>query len=97
MKDEVLQSQAAEVSDESRKEIEKNTAKLRELKQELLLRMYERDQRCIRVSIILFLLNVSIIIEMLFKDSSIISLVLLFTTAHFFSTHSFFHFNFHLL
>ena len=90
IKDEALQSQATEISDESRKEIENNAAKLRDLKQELLLRMYERDQRYIRVSIVLLLLNLSIICRIHFKDISFISLLLLFMTDHFFSTHFFF-------
>ena len=89
IKDEALQSQATEISDESRKEIENNAAKLRDLKQELLLRMYERDQRYIRVSIVLLLLNLSIICRIHFKDISFISLLLLFMTDHFFSTHFF--------
>lgn len=55
MKEEALQSQAAEISDESRKEEEENVVKLAELKQQLLLRMYERDQRCVYVSLISFL------------------------------------------
>ena len=55
MKEEALQSQAAEISDEPRKEEEENVVKLAELKQQLLLRMYERDQRCVYVSLISFL------------------------------------------